>query len=191
MRAVLWIGGGLMVVLSCQTVQAQGTVRDDWQAFCDRVRLDTHRNMCWPVPFNLADRQATRAPFHIMENNGWQIQNTLGEFHFNQETHNLNTAGVSKLHWIVSSTPLHRRTVFVHRSMSDEQTKNRVDSVQQAIARLLPKGQMPEVLLSDSPPAISPGFYPDAINRSMRQNVPSPVLPSSTSLGGAGSSSGS
>jgi hypothetical protein len=181
-RSVSLLGGALVIALTCQGVAKA----DWWVEFRERVKLDFHRNNCWPNPFDTADRQLTRSYMAIMADNGWQLQNTLGEYHFDEETNELNSAGAAKLTWILTRTPLHRRTVFIHRTLADNSTKTRLDSVQQMVARIVPKGDLPEVLLSDTPPAVSPGYYSDAISRSLRENIPKPVLQGAKPSSGGG-----
>jgi hypothetical protein len=181
-RSVRLLGGALIIALTYQGVAKA----DWWQDFRARVKLDFHRNNCWPNPFDVADRQATRSYFNIMADNGWQLQNTLGVYHFDEGTNALNSAGVAKVNWIVTQAPLHRRTVFVFRTGGEESTKSRLDSTQQMVARILPEGSLPEVLISDTPPATSPGFYSEALSRSLRNNIPQPVLPGAKPSSGNG-----
>ena len=73
----------------------------------------------------------------------------------------------------------------------------RVDSVQRAISQFVPKGGLPEVLLTDRDLPGGSGEYYDAVDRAMKSSVPAPRLPSKSApggtsgAGGAGSGSGS
>ena len=117
--------------------------------FWNRFKKDTHRNNYWPEPFVTGDRLAVREPFAIQANNGWRLQNTIGDGYFEPETQELNLAGQMKVKWVVTQSPSSRRTVFVMAAPNDEATMVRVDSVQRAISRHVPKGELPEVLLTD------------------------------------------
>ena len=79
------------------TEQAQGGwLGRIWHNFTQ----DFHRNRAWPEPFIYADRDAVRAPFHIMVAKGWKRQNTLNSHHFDAESGELTDAGKRKLNWI-------------------------------------------------------------------------------------------
>ena len=119
---------------------------------CHSISKDFKRNNCWPRPFVWTDRQAVRAPFVIMVNKGWQRENTLGEYHFDSETGQLNEPGRRRVHWIVNQAIVSRRSIFVHRAMRPEMTLARVDSVQQWTAQIMPHGDLPPVLETNLPP---------------------------------------
>jgi hypothetical protein len=160
-----------------------------WTQFWQRFRLDYQRMKCWPEPFLHADREAVRPPIRAMANNGWRSQNTLGDHFFEPETQQLTRAGVLKVRWIVTETPLSRRTVFVLKGESQEATSTRLDSVQQAVARIVTEGPMPPVLLTDVAPRGGPGEYFDQVDRAYKSSMPPPRL--SPSQGGSTSGSGS
>ena len=48
-----------------------------------------------------------------MINNGWRVQNTLGDDHFDADTGLLNEAGELKVREILAASPPEHRTVFV------------------------------------------------------------------------------
>lgn len=167
-------------------VLAQGHVATAYHAFGREWTLNNQ----WPAPYIMTDRQAVRAPFAIMIDKGWQIQNTLGDHHFHHETQELTRAGEIQLKWIVTQTPESRRTVFVLRGHNDAATSVRVDTVQQAVAHLVPRGPLPAVVQTNNIPPTSPAEYSDDVNlRAVKARL-SPALPASGGSGG-GSSSGS
>jgi hypothetical protein len=130
-----------------------------------------------------------KAPFVIMANNGWKLQNTIGDALFDNDTDTLNRAGELKVKWILTQAPECRRTVFVLVADSDVETQARVEAVQQYISRLIPTGGLPEVLLTDRDVEGVPGQYLDDIELSYRKTIPSPRLPASQAKapGGTGS----
>ena len=67
----------LACLITITLLTSASTALADWHEFWHRVKIDYHRNNCWPEPFIYADRRATRAPFQAMVNNGWQRQTTL------------------------------------------------------------------------------------------------------------------
>jgi len=148
-----------------------------WHEFWNGIKTDFRRNNCWPEPFYHTDRAAKRAPMAIMVNNGWQRQNTLSDYHFDSETNELTHSGAVKLHWIITQTPLNRRTVYVLDGLTQDTTATRVDSVQQAVAKILPDGPMPPVMRTSVIPRTTPSETVDAINRKAIASQPDPVLP--------------
>lgn len=161
-----------------------GTVNAGWHGFWNRVHLDFHRNNSWPQPFVSADRQAVCAPFNAMVQSGWRTQNTLGTHYFNSETQSLNEAGERRLHAIITNAPDEYRTVFVAATHEPEAVERRVDSVQQALARMLPQQPLPPVLATSREPVTWPAANIDAINLRSQSTIPSPRLPDFQSAGG-------
>lgn len=170
-----------VVILALFAALASASVADaGWTEFWSRVRLDWQRNNCWPEPFLHADRELVRGPLIAMTDNGWRAQNTLGNHLFTVEENKLTQAGALKVRWIVTQTPPHRRAVFVLRGETPDGTVARVETVQQEIARILPDGPRPEVLLTDIIPVGGSGEYFDAVNRARQSSIPEPRLPPAT-----------
>jgi hypothetical protein len=160
--------------------------------FWERSKTDWHRNNMWPKPFIYADRAAVCEPFAIQANNGWRLQNTIGDSYFEPTTQELTVAGQTKVKWIVQQAPLSRRTVFVLANESEEITNARMTSVQQAVGRFTIKGPPAEVLMTDRDVNGGSGEYYDAVDRALKSSVPVPRLPARSSGSGAsGSGSGS
>ena len=189
MRRMFLLGGfGAALFLSAASAHA------DWHEFWHRVGVDFHRNNAWPEPFQSADRQIAREYFRIQVNNGWRMQNTIGRWFFDEETNQLNQAGEIKLRQVATQSPVHRRTVFVLMGTTPDVTARRVDSVQQTLARMLPDGPIPQVLLTDVDLEGGSGEYYDRVNSAYNNSVPSPRLSAggggSTGSGGAGGGTG-
>jgi hypothetical protein len=138
---------------------------------------------CWPAPFHQADSEAVRAPHLVMMNNGWRSQNTVADYFFESQTQQLTRAGELKVRWIVTEAPLSRRTVFVLRGRNHEATSIRLDAVQRAVARILPDGPLPLVLLTDAAPRGGSGDYFEHISRTYMSSIPAPRLPEATGDG--------
>ena len=147
------------------------------------------RNVVWPEPFQTRDRLAVRAPFGVMIEKGWQLQNTLGDYHFDSETQQLTRAGELHLRWIVTQAPENRRTVFVLRGHNEAATSVRIDTVQQSVAQLQPSGALPAVVQTTVAPPTSPADVVDDVTQKAGKARPAPVLPAATSGGGSGSGS--
>ena len=138
---------------------------------------DFKRNNCWPRPFVLRERQAVRAPFAIMVNKGWQREHTLGEYHFDPVTGQLNEPGRRRVYWIINQVNIARRSIFVYRAMKPEMTLARVDSVQQWTAQLLPHGELPPVIETNLPAPGRPAEEVDRIRQDYLKSMPPPRLP--------------
>jgi hypothetical protein len=153
-----------------------------WKDFWHRVSLDFCRNNCWPEPFNHIDRQDARAPLQVMVVKGWQMQNTLGHYHFDAQTNQPNLAAERKIERILTQNRPDRRTVFVLRSLDPSITAARLDSVQQTVARILPEGAMPAVVATNNAPEGRTAEWVYAVLQ--KYNPPSPHL--SSQEGGTG-----
>lgn len=169
---------------------AVSTAFGDWGTFHHRFWLDATRNNVWPQPFQTTDRHLARAPFVIMENNGWRLQNTIGDALFDSETHILNRAGELKVRWILTQAPEHRRSVFVLRTDDEAQTQSRLESVQVYVSRLFPQGALPCIELTDRDVDGIPAQYLDDVDTAYRKSLPQPRLPASQAAS-PGSKSGS
>jgi hypothetical protein len=165
-------------------VASVGSAHAGWHEFWDRVHLDFHRNNCWSEPFSSIDRRAACVPFATMVQNGWRSQNTLGHHYFNPESNTLNDAGERKLHLILTTSPEQFRTVYVTQSHEAHVSEKRVDSVQQALARLLPNETLPAVVPVQVEPRTWPAEYIDTIDRKVHSTIPSPRLPAFQAAGG-------
>ena len=155
-----------------------------WYEFWHRVHLDWKRNNAWPEPFVRADRRAFHQPFQIMTAKGWLRQNTIGNHHFNSETHQLTEAGELKLRWILSSVPQEHRVIVLVGARTPEATSIRTDSVQQLATKILPEGSLPEVRVTSIEPRGWPAREIDAIGRRAMESMPAPILPAADGSGG-------
>ncbi len=158
-------------------------------AFMSRSKLDFERNHAWPEPFRYADRMAVRDHWTPYVNRGWQIENTLTSYHFDDDTLALNAAGQSKLYWIMTNAPPERRMIFVVQDRDGRVTESRVDLVQQAVTQLTPSGSLPAVIRTTLEPTgiVHTGDYQDRLYKSVRENA---IVPSMQASGG-GASTGS
>ena len=163
----------------------------DWYSFKYRNKVDFHRNNAWPEPFQSADRALAREFWHIQVNNGWRLQNTVGNLFYEEGSNDLTRAGELKVKQIVTQNPSHRRTVFVLMSETQAVTAKRVEAVQRAVSKYVPDGPLPQILLTDVDVDGGSGEYFDRIDNAYRQSIPAPRLSDSSSGGSSGSSGGS
>ena len=147
----------------------------------DYIHMGHRRNVCWPRPYIYADRAAVAAPFAVMANNGWRRQNLLGDHHFDLENSKMTTAGELKLQWILTQTPVHRRTVVVSRTINEEANAKRLEAVQVAASKILPIGVVADVQESHLVIEGRSAEMIDAITVRFRENMPAPILPAATS----------
>jgi len=181
---MLRIGVGLALGLTLLATAATARA-NEWDDFWDSVCVDWHRNNAWPHPFTDADRAATVAPFAVMIANGWQRENLLGEEYFDENTSRLTAAGRSRVRSILVQSPPEHRLVFVQRDLSDEVTSKRLDSVQQAVAAVLPQGSLPDVLVSNMTPASRSAEQVNTELKSFNNSIPTARLTGAGKSGGA------
>ena len=86
-------------------------------------------NVHWPNIYIPPARRSVCATYDAMINNGWRRQNLLGDYHFNQDSHQLTDAGKLKVNWILSQAPQQRRSVFVQRGAEQVDTSARIAAV--------------------------------------------------------------
>jgi uncharacterized membrane protein YgcG len=153
-----------------------------------RMHREYRRNNCWPNPFLVPDRISVRAPFAIMVNNGWQVQNTLGDDHFDSETGMLNEAGKLKVRDILTYSPPEHRTVYVLQAHQDELTAARRRSVGDVVSGLNAISEGPLVADTNIPPRGWPADNVSSITTRFNATQPDPRLPAASA--GYGSSGG-
>ena len=173
--------GGLSAVADAQVHH-----KSAWHAFWGRVGLDFHRMNAWPEPFLTADRQLTRCIWMPMIARGWQYENTLTDFHFDADSGELTTAAIAKIRWISTQAPADRRTIFVMRGHTNEQTEARVDLVQREATNVLAEGPLPAVVRTNQQPHgfSRTGNYQNLMWQSLEGSIQAPALPASAGGGG-------
>jgi hypothetical protein len=159
------------ILLIAAPAMAQG-----FHNFWDRYCIEYKRNQYWPEPFIWADRKAAIAPFGQMVANGWRRQNLISDYHFNDADTQLNVAGEAKVRYILTQMMPSRRTIFVQRGLTPEQTANRVRLVYNTAMNMMPPGSMPDVQESDLPNDGWPADDVDAVARRFNATRPNPRL---------------
>jgi hypothetical protein len=176
---------GWVILLTAAPAEAQW-----FESFKQKVKIDYKRNKYWPEPFIWADRKAVIAPFSQMVANGWRRQNLLSDYHFNDTETQLNVAGEAKVRYILTQMPPSRRTIFVQRGLTGEETASRVNLVHHAALGIVPMGVMPNIAESDLPNDGWPADDIDAVARKFNATRPAPRLTSDKSSGGDPEGSG-
>lgn len=159
--------------------------------FFAKVNRTFRRNNCWPQPFYVPDRIAARSPFEVMIRNGWQVQNTLSDDHFDPETGALIGAGELKVRGILIDSPPEHREVFILRGKNPEDTANRQRSVEEYAARIMHPGERPQISQSLIRPRGTPAERIVDIDTRYSASAPDPRLTSTGGGGGGGSGGGS
>ncbi|TWU37395.1 hypothetical protein [Novipirellula artificiosorum] len=160
-----------------------GTVSADWHQFWHQFNVDYHRANAWPDPFNEGDAMQVVAPFEVMKHNGWRMHNTIGNDLFRQGDGALLAAGNNRVHWIATQAPEARRTVYVLRGKSLEETNARVTSVRQTLANVYMAGPIPDVIVTEKEPSTAPGGWAVQIQRDWMEVLPKPKLPQRSAQG--------
>ena len=164
----------VLVAASVYSTPAEAQLCHD---FCRSVVRDFKRNNCWPEPFTATDRVAVRAPFNVMVRNGWQRQNMISDFHFDETGRQLSKAGELKIRWILTQTPLHHRAIHVHHTGSKEDTDARIAAVQGFAKSILPDGEMAAVQQTSIGMDGWPAERVSTIVRMFNEMTPPPVMP--------------
>ncbi|HUY91778.1 MAG TPA: hypothetical protein VMV10_23750 [Pirellulales bacterium] len=154
-----------------------------------KIRRDFRRNNCWPQPFVVHDRIAVRSPFQVMIQNGWQVQNTLSDEHFDSETGELLGAGELKVRGILIESPPEHRQVFVLRGKNPQDTSHRQQSVDQYAASILHPGEHAQISESRVRPRGTPAERIVDIDARYSASAPDPRIPSSGGGGASGAGS--
>jgi len=177
----IWTVALLLVTASSTTVFAQYGSPTLAEHFCRGYQ----QNVQWPIPYIQPARRSIHSAFNAVANNGWRRQNLLGNYHFNNETHQLTEAGKLKVHWILTQAPTHRRNVFVQRGSDESQTSLRVASVQALASGMSPSAEMAKVSDTHIIAEGHPARAVDATFVGYAANKLPPVLPKA-SAGGSG-----
>jgi len=133
-------------------------------------------NNKWPSPYTMADREATRAPFQMMIDKGWQTQSTMNAHYFQEDGH-LTEAGQEKVLAILTHVPAEKRMIRVERAADPELTQARLAAVQQAATSIMRNGEVPPVTLTDERAWGWPALEVDTARRKFIETMPDPRLP--------------
>ena len=117
----------VLVATAVYSTPAEAQIFHD---FYRSVVRDFKRNNSWPEPFLASDRVAVRAPFNVMVHNGWQRQNMISDFHFDENGEKLTKTGQLKIQDILTHRIPHQRTIYVHYAGSKQATDVRIAAVQ-------------------------------------------------------------
>lgn len=144
-------------------------------------------NRMWPAQYIPTARCSVNNAYTAMINNGWRRQNLLGDYHFEEGTNELTSAGKLKSQWILTQAPQDRRNIYVQRGQTQSDTASRIAAVHNWAGNQSPAVE--PVLVNDTH-IVAEGHTAgsvDSIFVGFQTNQPAPVLPPSTGGNGAGS----
>lgn len=153
---------------------------------CELIGKDFCRRNSWPYPYICQDVASVRAPMAVQAANGWERQNLLADHYFDPITQQLNEAGRRKVQWILLDAPDERRIVFVHRTVSIDETHQRVAAVRNYMAELGPGVPTASVVVSTIPADGTSATRVDWVNRKFITVLPEPKLPEAKQPGDTG-----
>ncbi|WP_218932490.1 hypothetical protein [Adhaeretor mobilis] len=137
-------------------------------------------NSMWPSQYIPAARSGINSAFCGMVNNGWRRQNLMGDYHFKNDSQELTESGRLKAEWVLSQAPMQRRNLFVQRTGEEEQTAQRVQSVQEFAANITTDGNPAVINETEVREVGSPAALVDKTFVGFSENRPLPVLPAHT-----------
>ena len=163
--------------------QADGPIRRFWDDLC----RSTARNNAWPDPFIPADRAAVQNHLQVVIDQGWMINNTLSDYHFD-ETGLITEAGELRVRTIMQEYIACRRVVFVLKSNDPVIDGARSESTYAVATKFALPGDIPRVGETNVRPDGWPASFVVAVDRAYEESMPQPRLPqrSSSSAAGAG-----
>lgn len=169
-------GIGVLAALALMAV-SQVAAADRFDEFWTNMKVGYHVNAMWPYPYVKCDRAAVHAPFQLMEANGWRRQNLMSAYYFSLDSSDLTEAGKLKLHWILTQTPINRRTIFVQRAVDRSETALRLLAVERAAKTMLGSDELADIQETNLNPPGRPAEEVDQNLVKYRENSPVPQLP--------------
>jgi hypothetical protein len=151
-----------------------------WEDSC----REYHNSTMWPHPLVEQDAQLVCGTWNQMVAAGWQRQNMVASYHFEEQTGQLTEAGRQKILVIITESPAQHRVVYVHRGLTPQETAARLHAVSQAVADLAAPGPYPPVLETGMSQDGVPAEMVDAVARKFVTGMPDPHLGASSGGGG-------
>ncbi len=143
---------------------------------CWQCEAGYHTNNIWPAQYIPTARCAVNSAYTAMIHNGWRRQNLLGDYHFEEGTNELTSAGKLKAKWILTQAPQDRRAIYVQRGSTQSDTASRIAAVHGWAGNQSP--QVEPVLVNDTH-IVSEGHTAGSVDHifvGFQENQPAPVL---------------
>lgn len=135
-----------------------------------------HTAHYWPHPYNCWDQQSVFDHIQVHVDNGWILQTTLYEYHFTEETAELNHAGLTHLRWILENAPEQYRVCWVQTGPNRQISDVRLSAVQIAAAEMVGPENVPPIMLRVDSPTGRPAQQIDTQYRSFLTSMPEPRI---------------
>ena len=135
-----------------------------------------HTAHYWPHPYNCEDRATVARFAELQIANGWQAATTLYDYHFDPTTHQLNSAGRTQLHWILTHVPIEHRQAYVAVGAQSQSNAVRVQNVEHEIATIVGTDAALPVLMRVTNPLGRPAAEVQKIFSTAEQNMLPPVI---------------
>jgi hypothetical protein len=148
-----------------------------------------HAEHYWPWPYVCADRSAVLTMVRTQEANGWLIETTLYDYHFNSETSELTNPGKLHLKWILDYTPPSYRAIWLQQTEDPALNQQRYNAVHQAAVRLVGAANVPQIAFRTALPPARPAIEVDTLRRKELESIPVPRVPFESGAGGSASTS--
>lgn len=172
-----------LIVVVAATAVTTSSASAGWSEFWFKIRRGYHRNNAWPDPFTEMDVRQVVSPFEIMKHNGWRLHNTISHELFREGDGALLASGNERVRWIATQAPDARRSVYILRAPTPEETQARVASVQRSLAAVDAGGAQPRIFVTDIEPGASSGAWANKINTEWLAHLPIPQLPQESATG--------
>lgn len=140
------------------------------QQFCHRY----HAAHYWPHPYNCQDRSYVRQVVSAQEQKGWTEETTLFEYHFDEETQQLNHSGIRHLQWIVDFAPPEHKMIWIQKTHDSVINEQRLANVHQQVAVLQSDQGSPGIALRTAAPTGRPALEINAIRLAEIESMPDP-----------------
>ena len=158
-------------------VTALQEYHEKWKADFELVSA---RNGAWPMPFNCQDREIYYRLWAAQYATGLQVAHTLTGEHFNEETDELNTAGKSRIAWIMQMAPSANKQIYVIEDQPGNAVASRIKNVRSVIDQWYSHMGPAQVARTRLYPNQSPAIYQEVINQQYAAGQPVPTLPVSS-----------
>jgi hypothetical protein len=135
-----------------------------------------HAATFWPWPYVCQDRMLVQATTHTQIENGWIAATTFYDYHFDAETHALNSAGRRHLEYLLIHVPEEFRKAYVSSTFAPQQSDARVASVQAEIASLLGDAHSVPIELRAAEPLQRNAIVVEQIHRGGIEHMPVPTI---------------
>ncbi len=135
-----------------------------------------HTAKYWPYPYNCRDQQSMGEYVQTTVDNGWIQEATLYAYHFNEDTPELNHAGLMHLRWMLENAPEQHRVCWVQTGSNRQISDARLNAVQLTAAEMVGQENVPPVMLRVDSPTGRPAQHIDTQYRAFLKSMPEPRI---------------